>query len=327
MVSIIIPVYNAGPYLIDMLNSVVHQSYKDIEVILVNDGSTDNSSYICHQYADQYEYINVFDRENHGVSATRNFGVEHARGEFIWFMDSDDAISEDAIRIAVEEQQKYDADMVIGGVNFCFTEEEKIISKTISKKVVFDQQQFKYQYKELFSANYLSALWNKLIRRSVIKDNHIQMIPSLCMYEDYVFCMDTILKCKTIVALPDIFYNYKLRNAQSLSHRYRQDVVNMFAILEEKISGYKASFEDEVVCANHSLDDLAIYIGYECVKNEARHKRPYEKVKEILHNEKFHNAISGYRGHMCKYRFVQVMMKYKMVAPLLIYLKISGKSR
>lgn len=325
MISIVIPVYNAAAYLPDMLDSIISQSYTEIEIILVNDGSVDNSSIICHKYEEQYKFITVYDRQNYGASASRNFGVEKASGEFIWFMDSDDILERDAIFHAVETQKKYDADIVIGGMNFCFVKENKVVPKKIQKDIILSEREFKCRYNELFSINYISSLCNKLIRRSIIVENGIKMNESLHMYEDYAFCMDVLLKCKTVVCLSRIFYNYKLRNTKSLSHRYKDNAVGMFSTLEEKISEYRQAFGDEFISADTSLNNLLVYFAYECVKNEARHKNPYTRVKKILCDETFCCAMSKYNAAGRKYRIIQIMMKKKMVFPLLMYFVISKK--
>lgn len=327
MISIVIPVYNAAEYLPNMLESIVGQSYSDIEIILVNDGSKDNSSNICHEYANRYGFIKVYDCQNRGASASRNFGAEKASGEFIWFMDSDDVLENDALLNAVEAQKLYDADVVVGGMNFCFTDENKVVKKSIQKDIVLNKREFMHEYKELFSANYISSLWNKLIRRSVIVKNNIKMNEALHMYEDYVFCMDTLLKCKTILCLSTIFYNYKLRNTKSLSHRYKDNAEYMFCILENKISQYREVIGKEDALANKSLSNLLIYLAYECVKNEARHKNPYIRVKNILGNESFHKAMLKYKAFGKKYRSIHIMMKNKMTLPILLYLKLSGKTK
>lgn len=325
MISIVIPVYNVAEHLCAMLDSIIGQSYTEIEIILVNDGSTDNSSMICHEYANKFNYISVYDQENRGVSASRNFGAKKATGEFIWFMDSDDVLEKDALVCAIEVQKKYDADVVIGGMNFCFTEKGTIVSRTIGNDLVLDGQELKHQYRELFSANYISSLCNKLIRRSLLIENNIQMNESLHMYEDYVFCMDTLLRCKKVVCLTKIFYNYQLRNTKSLSRRYKNNIIEMFCILEKKISGYRKEFGIEVASADASLNNLVIYLAYECVKNESHHKDRYTKIKRILCDETFHNAMLNYSGVGRKCRFVQMMMKNKMAFFLLMYFVINKK--
>lgn len=328
MVSIIIPVYNAAIYLEDMLDSVLGQSYSDIEVILVNDGSKDNSSKICHKYAKKYSFVKVYDRENHGASATRNFGVEQANGDFVWFMDSDDILEEKALQTAVSTQKKYEADVVIGGMNFCFTEEKKITPKVIDCEFVFSNNQFRDYYRELFIKNYVSSLCNKLIRRSVIIDNNIRMIEKLCMYEDYIFCMDLLLKCNKVACIPDVFYNYQLRDTKSLSHRYKTGIPEMSRILQEKISEYRKNFSYKNGSADVCLNNLSIYLAYECVKNESRDKKnARKKINALLGDKDFHKSMLSVHGHGSKYRIIHILMKRKLTCAILLYLRMSGKNK
>ena len=326
MISIVIPVYNAASFLADMLDSIVYQSYNDYEIILVNDGSTDESSAICHKYALQYKNITVFDRQNYGAAASRNFGIEKAQGEFIWFMDSDDVLEEDALLRAIEMQKESDADVVIGGMNFCFTDTGRISTKVLSRNIVLDSEGFKEQYKELFSINYVSSLCNKMFRREIVCRNNIRLHESLQMYEDYIFCMDILLKCKVIACSSSVFYNYELRNTLSLSHRHKSDVLSMFSILENKISGYLQVFGEKSCSGKSSLNNLIVYLGYECVKNEAKGKNSYAKVRELLHAELFHHAMCNYNATGKKHKVVQYMMKYKQTLLLLAYLKINRKA-
>ena len=114
-VSIIIPVYNAEKYLSECINSIIYQSYNNLEIILVNDGSTDNSIYICRQYANKDNRIIVIDSDNYGVSYARNIGIERATGKYIVFIDSDDMIEKDYIGILVTEMEEKNLDMVVCG--------------------------------------------------------------------------------------------------------------------------------------------------------------------------------------------------------------------
>lgn len=113
MISVIIPLYNVEAYLPACLDSVLSQTYADLEIILINDGSTDSSPAICREYAARDGRIRVIHQENQGMSAARNAGIEIVRGEFITFVDSDDYLLEDAIETMVSLQKRYDADISI----------------------------------------------------------------------------------------------------------------------------------------------------------------------------------------------------------------------
>ena len=213
MISVIIPVYNAERYLPEMLDSVLKQSYKNIELILVNDGSTDASSEICHAYAKKNACIHVYDRENHGVAATRNYGIAHAVGDFVWLMDSDDILCEDALQIAMDAQLRNNADVVIGGMEMYIAREHRSVRKSINYELTFSCNNFPQHYATLFSANYISSLCNKLIRRTVITENRIHMQEGLSMYEDYLFSMDVLIKAPVVTCVPEILYKYMLCKA------------------------------------------------------------------------------------------------------------------
>ena len=127
-ISIIIPVYNVEKYLNKCLNSVIEQTYKNIEVILIDDGSTDNSGKICDEYAKNDIRIKIIHQQNGGVSTARNNGLEHATGKYITFVDSDDYIEKEMIETMAKKIMKKNADIVICGVTDR-DEENNIINK------------------------------------------------------------------------------------------------------------------------------------------------------------------------------------------------------
>lgn len=115
LVSIIVPVYNSEETLARCINSILDQQYRNIEVILVNDGSTDNSLNICREFAETDSRIIVIDKENTGVSDTRNRGIAQATGKYLHFVDSDDWIAENAVKVLVDRMQETGCDLVISG--------------------------------------------------------------------------------------------------------------------------------------------------------------------------------------------------------------------
>ena len=114
LVSVIVPVYNVLPYLRESLDSVINQTYKDLEIIIVDDGSTDGSDAVCEEYAKDSR-VKVIHQKNHGLSAARNVGLDIARGDYIAFLDSDDVYLPDMIQTMVEGIQKSQADVVVCG--------------------------------------------------------------------------------------------------------------------------------------------------------------------------------------------------------------------
>ncbi|MBQ9784237.1 MAG: glycosyltransferase [Clostridia bacterium] len=322
MISIVMPVYNAAAFLAPMLDSVLNQSYRDVELILVNDGSTDNSSEICHEYAKRFPAVKVFDLENGGPSRARNFGVAQASGEFVWFMDSDDVLAQGALERAVQAQAQHDADVVIGGMNFCFTYKNETVPKAIERELVLDSDGFIRNYRLLYLKNYISALWNKLIRRSLITENDIVMDERLRTYEDYLYCMDVLRQSQKTVCLPDVFYHYQLRDAASLSRRYKPNVLESFRILSGRLDEYIHRFSPVSQEAARSLENLTVYLAYECVKNESRApESPKRKMRALLREADFQAPLRSCHGQSFRYRAVRFLMKHKMATALWFYLK------
>lgn len=135
LVSIIIPVYNTKPYLERCIQSIVHQTYKNLEILLIDDGSTDGSSGLCDRFEEQYANIHVVHLENSGVSAARNRGLDIAQGAFILFIDSDDSVSLNYVESFV--RLIYDADLIIGVIEDIYIDENSFVYKQKNTKLFF----------------------------------------------------------------------------------------------------------------------------------------------------------------------------------------------
>ena len=125
LVSIVIPVYNSKYYLKECLNSVITQTYENLEILLIDDGSTDGSSYICDNYAKYDSRIKVFHNQNHGVSYSRNYGINKANGIYLLFVDSDDVINEDYINKMIMSTINYDYDLIISNIENVYENRSK----------------------------------------------------------------------------------------------------------------------------------------------------------------------------------------------------------
>ena len=117
LVSVIVPVYNGEKYLRKCIESIINQTYANIEIILINDGSTDNSGVMCDSYAHSDNRIRVIHTQNNGPAAARNIGIENSKGEFVFFVDADDFIENNALNLLVENYNQYKADIIVGDFN------------------------------------------------------------------------------------------------------------------------------------------------------------------------------------------------------------------
>lgn len=216
-VSVIIPVYKVERYLDDCVKSVTAQTYTDLEIILVDDGSPDGCPALCDAWAKKDTRIRVIHRENGGLSAARNSGIDAARGAFLTFVDSDDLLEPDAVRCAVEEQQRTDADMVIYNVLYVDEENRPLPAPDFSgfKAEVLDEESIWQRYFALQETKiYYVVAWNKLYRRALF--DTLRYTPGK-RYEDQFILPHLLGRCRRVVCLPYKGYRYRQRGGSIMA--------------------------------------------------------------------------------------------------------------
>lgn len=209
MISVIIPVYNVEKYLRDCLNSVINQTYKDLEIICINDGSKDNSLSILEEYAKKDKRIIIINKENAGVSAARNDGIEKSTGEYLFCLDSDDYIDNDFFEVFYNNAKKNNSDLVVLG-NFWG------LDKRAAKK-------------------YHSALptWSMFIKTSILKENkHLRYPINIQPGEDGIFSHKLLMYTKNISYEYDTHYHYIKREGQDSSKAVKEPKILLNAIRE-----------------------------------------------------------------------------------------------
>lgn len=267
-VSIIIPIFNAGNLLYRCLDSVVNQTLKEIEIICVDDGSSDNSGEILEKYAKKDARFKVFHQKNKGVGFARNNALNKSEGEYILFLDADDWIEEDMCKKLYAHSIQLNSDLVIFDA-LEHTADNKI--NTISyfsrngfgedyKSFVFD---YKYIKTKLLVSN-LGAIWSKFYKSSFIKNKDIRF-PKHKIYNDVEFNLKSILLADNISYLPESFYNYMRLGQPSLQTSFREskdeliwlDVLwGMFDIFTENNILNEFRFEFINYCIYYSFDKV-----------------------------------------------------------------------
>lgn len=204
-ISVIIPVYNSEKYLSKCLESVLKQTYKNIEIILIDDGSTDESGLICDDYSNKDERIRVIHTENVGVSHARNVGLENATGDLISFIDSDDELENNMFEVLVNIKQKYNADMSHCGYKRV-DEFGNFIKNVCGTHAVLIQDNVETITNMLGGVYFTGGLWNKLYSYSVVKN--IRFAEELKNNEDILFNVLAIQNCRKIVFIDECKYIY-----------------------------------------------------------------------------------------------------------------------
>ena len=236
-VSIIVPVYNVEKYLRRCINSLKNQTLGDIEIILVDDSSTDSSLEICNELAGEDCRIKVIHKVNEGAGMARNAALEIATGEYIGFVDSDDFVESDMFKTLYEKAEKYNSDLVISGVRYVdgnmFSEKGECIIKTyFDKDTHFETAQDLKLLKlgivgampdDCDDSKYGMSIWKNLFKNEIIKKNNILFESEReKLSEDALFMIDYISYIDKATGISEAFYNY-CRNADSISKSYKKD--------------------------------------------------------------------------------------------------------
>ena len=221
LISIIIPIYNVEKYLEKCLNSVINQTYSNLEIILIDDGSTDNSKFICDEYAKKDKRIIVIHQKNGGLSYARNVGLNNANGKYITFVDSDDFISKYYIEILYQNIIKYNCE-----ISMCsqyIVSDKNIIddNKTINNVKLFDSiTALKLM---LYQKKINNSAWGKLYNKSVFENI---MYPVGKIYEDISTTYKTFLKSKK-VCLSSCKYYYYVKRTGSISYKFNNKTLDI----------------------------------------------------------------------------------------------------
>lgn len=259
-VSIVVPVYNAAKYLEKCLDSLFGQTYKNIEVICINDGSTDNSLDILHKYKKKYGDLLIVETiNNSGQAYARNLGIKKSNGDFIMFVDSDDILYHNALEVLCSKQIESNADIVTCDI-------ERIFQGKFSGFVK------KFQYDTKISMEGLTtieknpeiicfltaAVYAKLIRKSFIVDNNINFLEGY-IYEDFVFTQELLAKKPIIYITHEPFYKYYVRSNTTMTSK-KSKVTDMFYDIDVVYDFYKENglideFKEEFdfLCFYHLL--------------------------------------------------------------------------
>ena len=210
LVSIIVPVYNAEIYLGPCLESLRSQTWPDLEIILVNDGSTDGSGQLCTAAARVDGRIRFLDRPNGGVSAARNAALAAAKGDYLQFSDSDDLLTPDATETLVRAAQVTGADLVIS--HFFRVDGEKQAQRGhIKGERLLTRQEFAQEMVKAPANYYYGALWNKLYRRSIVEKQGLRFEEGVSWSEDFLFNLEYLRHVRLVAAVPKPLYYYHKR--------------------------------------------------------------------------------------------------------------------
>lgn len=281
LISIIIPVYNVEKYLHTCLDSVINQTYKNIEIICINDGSTDSSLKILNEYKQKDSRIKIIDIKNHGVSFARNIGIQRSSGSFIVFIDSDDYINPEFCENSYNNQQKTNSDLVCGR-KILLDSNGKEKRNWVSKRDISYYPMVEY---DLFTQYHMVT--DKLFKTKIIKENKIQFDTKLDYGEDSLFLTQYLIHCNIITSSHDSNYIVHENNISlSRNSRYKERIKRQRKIVLAKnkkmIDDYKKKHPPLVSIILTLYEIKPLYLN-QCLKSILN--QTYKNVEIIAVND------------------------------------------
>ena len=310
LVSIIIPIYNVEKYLRESLERVVNQTYKNLEIILLNDGSTDSSLDICNDYKAQDNRIKVIDKVNSGQGDTRNKGIEIATGKYIYFADSDDLIDYELIETAVDGIEEKESDIYIFNYYHVYEKEDGQRKNVEEREFTagtyrldLDKDKLKF-----ITNNYLNygcgfEVWDRLYRADIIKDNSIRFpVFKPVIAEDVCFNLFYLLHVNKIEVTNKRLYYYLYRTDSSMGADRSVIRVNQYNRLSKCLYEYVQSINNLYIKNNYYM--IHILLLYHELMN-VRLDDMRNEIGTVEDNEYNNSRLSESRGKI--FRFISTM--------------------
>lgn len=238
LISIIVPVFNSQKYLGKLLKSITIQTYQNIEIILIDDGSIDNSETICKSFIKDETRARYIKQKNSGVSSARNKGIEESKGEFIYFVDSDDELFPESVCSLYKSIVENDSNIAIGNYSQIDGKNEL----TVTTQVVDEPHSY---IKKILEGREHAALWNKLISRSLIGNTRFN--PELCYMEDQVFLLEILDKEVQLSYTESLVYKYRLHSLACTSELTQKSLASRVLAVEIVMNKFKEKLSANIL--------------------------------------------------------------------------------
>lgn len=305
LISVIIPVYKVEQYLDKCVESIVNQTYKNLEIILVNDGSPDNCPKMCENWAKKDKRIIVLNKENGGQGSARNLALDKCTGEYICFVDSDDWVDLNYIESLYDSIKQNNADISICGVREVYEDNTapRILSKNETTEVFEQPELFEIAYKK--QDFFCLAPWNKLYKKSLFKNIRF---PEIRMYEDSAIYLNIFHAAKKMVISPIVTYNYLVRNQGTMRNSLTKIKIEGIFVQNELRLKFLENNNFNNLIYNEVARCLNSCFGIYKTTNDSELKK-YIKEKYLDYRKKYKSILNFWNAPL--------KLKIKM-----IYLKI-----
>lgn len=325
--SVIIPVYNAETYLEECITSILEQSYTHFELILINDGSSDQSKKICEEFSQKDSRIRLKHQKNAGVSAARNQGIKMALGEYVVFIDSDDYVDKRMLEKLHNSFKISGADMVICGINFVYYRSGKIqTSRTELSSYTgnVDDKLLCRNFQDMFNRNAFSSSCNKAFRSSILKMQGIRFNEKLVLYEDLEFVLSYLCYANNIFFIKEALYQYRNNLEQNHSKNRGDEDFKRIDVLVNSLTTLNSTkrklTNESLIGLNTIIYSLYLYV---MTINLSSGKYSLSKVRKMIKIFNKNAYVNEYRdgklGVSYRYKVMDVFIQGRQALLLMIW--------
>ena len=332
LISVIIPAYNCENTLKRTIESIIDSGLINYEIIIVNDGSTDNTVSVCNDLCSQYSFIKYIEQPNCGVSATRNRGVEEAVGKYLLFVDSDDLL-EKIDMPKIEKLIEDDTDLIIFGMKFVYLADETVVKeeiKSFEEHLKINQKDFMDNFEALFHSNYLSSYCNKLVKKDLFVSNGIKFDVELTNYEDLSAVLQTLCFANTIAILSEPYYIYLIDYYNDRTYdriNIIEDVVKNTDLIAKVFLGYEKMIMQKYNVTVPGLKNIVLGIYFDllfCKLTTIGYSEIRFLCKSFVDNFYINECIGELRNQCRRNKLLYSLMKKEktfLIKLLVLYAK------
>ena len=328
LVSIILPVFNVEDYIEKSINSILRQTYEKFELLVINDGTKDNSIKIVRKFKDSR--IKIFNKENGGLSDARNYGLKRAIGEYVYFMDSDDWIESKLIENCLAGIKKYKSDFIVFGY---YLDKQNLEGRLLSsQEVIHNEIVFKKNKNNLSFGNHTFNLmgyaWNKLYKNSFLKKKDLRFETGVSLVEDIIFNSEVYKNSNKIVFLRQPLYHYIDRPVTTLIKKFHENSFELKVRKNLAVNEFLTAWEINNVRKNIVLSESIVSGIRYCVnnlfavKNKLSAKEKIAYMKMMLNHDETRKYIQFYPPKSIIDRIYKKIILQKATLPLYFLCKI-----
>lgn len=329
IVSIIIPIYNVEKYICKCVDSIINQTYTDLEIILVDDGSPDSCPEICDEFGKKDKRIRVVHKENGGLSDARNVGLNIAKGDYIVFLDGDDYAEINMIEKALNVAKSSDSDIVQWGFYVDFVDENDELYKSIihsQPHAIYDKEQFKHiKINQKFIGD-LGYAWNKLYKTKLLKENELNFTKGLSLVEDIVFNSPALALSNRIAFLEEPLLHYMQRPRATLGTKFYKNYYELKSQASKAVKELLIEWE----VGDSKIKSIISFMDFVVMKSTVRmlstagdynQEQKSRYIYKLLENTEVRMMLRHLKVDSLKDKIIQRLMQLKQTNLLLLVYK------